>query len=62
MEREAVKRALPALDSGSSADRIGQTRQPGGNIPPVVAGCGAKGPKFGLVPQFGAVATPEGGE
>ena len=56
------KKALPALDSGSRRDRIGQTGQPGGNIPPVVGGCGTKGSKFGLVPQFRAVGTPERGE
>ena len=56
------KKALPALDSGGSGGGIGQTRHPGLNIPPVVAGCGTKGPKFRLVPQLGAVAAPEGRE
>ena len=46
----SVKKALPALDSGSRSDRIGQTGQPGGNIPPIVEGCGTKGSKFVLVP------------
>ena len=61
-EGGSEKEGLPALDSGSSGDGIIQSREPILDFPPVVAGCGAKGPKLALVPQFGAVAAPESGE
>ena len=54
-----VKKAFPALDSGSSQDGIVQSTQADFFFPPVVAGSCPKGAEFVLVPQCGAVGAPE---